>query len=67
MQTTFVNTLLQDITIFNGNNSSQLEDWLTDIETAVDLTSVLGHNLGCMISQHVDAKQLSSPTNWSMQ
>ena len=34
----FVNTLLQDITIFNGNNSSQLEDWLIDIKTASDLT-----------------------------
>ena len=34
----FVNTLLQDITIFNGNNSSQLEDWLIDIITASDLT-----------------------------
>ena len=35
----FVNTLLQDITIFNGNDSSQLEDWLIYIETASDLTS----------------------------
>ena len=34
----FVNSLLQDITILNGNDSSQLEDWLTDIETASDLT-----------------------------
>ena len=34
----FVNTLLQDITIFNGNDSSQLEDWFIDIETASDLT-----------------------------
>ena len=31
-------SLLQDITILNGNDSSQLEDWLTDIETASDLT-----------------------------
>ena len=30
-------SLLQDITILNGNDSSQLEDWLTDIETASDL------------------------------
>ena len=35
----FVNTLLQDITIFNGNDYSQLEDWLIDIKTASDLTS----------------------------
>ena len=32
----FVNTLLQDITILNGNDSSQLEDWLVDIKTASD-------------------------------
>ena len=38
-QTTFANTLLQDITISNGSNSSQLEDWLVDGETAADLTS----------------------------
>ena len=28
------NSLLQDITVLNRNDSSQLEDWLTDIETA---------------------------------
>ena len=31
-------SLLQDILILNGNDSSQLEDWLTDIETASELT-----------------------------
>ena len=30
--------MLQDITVLNENDSSQLEDWLTDIETASDLT-----------------------------
>ena len=35
----FVNTLLQDITIFNGNDSSQLKNWFIDIKTASDLTS----------------------------
>ena len=30
--------MLQDITVLNGNDSSQLEDWLTDIETASNLT-----------------------------
>ena len=34
-----MNTLIQDIPIFNGNNSSQLEDWLVDIETTADLTA----------------------------
>ena len=31
--------LLQDITIFNGSDSSQLEDWLVDVETTADLTN----------------------------
>ena len=30
-------SLPQDITILNRNDSSQLEDWLTDIETTSDL------------------------------
>ena len=38
-KTFIVNTLLQDITIFNSNDSSQSEDWFIDIETASDLTS----------------------------
>ena len=38
-KTSFVSPLLQDITIFNGNNSSQLEDWFIDIETVSDLTA----------------------------
>ena len=28
----FVNSLLQDIIVLNGNNAFKLEDWLTDIE-----------------------------------
>ena len=36
-KTSLENPLLQDISILNGNNSSQLEDWLTDIETASEL------------------------------
>ena len=31
-------SLLQDIPTLTGQDSSQLEDWLTDIETASDLT-----------------------------
>ena len=30
-------SLLQDIPILNGNNSSQLEEWLTDIEITSEL------------------------------
>ena len=29
----------KDITVFNGNDSTQLEDWLVDIGTAVDLSA----------------------------
>ena len=37
-KTSLENSLLQVIPILNGNDSSQLEDWLTDIETASELT-----------------------------
>ena len=33
-KTSLESSLLQDIPKLNGNDSSQLEDWLTDIETA---------------------------------
>ena len=38
-KTSLENTLLQDIPILNGQDSSKLEDWLTDIETAAELTN----------------------------
>ena len=34
-------SLLQDIPILNGQDSSQLEDWLTNIETASELTTYM--------------------------
>ena len=37
-KTSLESSLLQDILILNGNDSSQLEDWLTGIETASELT-----------------------------
>ena len=36
-KTSFENSLLQDITVLNGNDAPKLEDWLTDIEAASDL------------------------------
>ena len=30
---------MQDIPIFNGNDATQLEDWLVDIETAANLSA----------------------------
>ena len=38
-QTNLTNFLLQDIAVFNEYDSTKLEDWLTDIETAADLTN----------------------------
>ena len=38
-QTNFTNTLIHDISIFNGNDSTQLEDWSVDIETVADLSA----------------------------
>ena len=38
-KTSLESTLLQDIPILNGQDSSQLEDWLTGIETAAKLTN----------------------------
>ena len=38
-QTNFAKTLIQDIPIFSGNDSTQLEDWLVDIESSADLTA----------------------------
>ena len=37
-QTNFATSLLQDILIFTGHDTTLLEDWLTDIGTVADLT-----------------------------
>ena len=37
-KTSLESSLLQDIPILNRQDSSQLEDWLMDIETASELT-----------------------------
>ena len=37
-KTSLESSLLQDIPTVNGQDFSQLEDWLTDIETASELT-----------------------------
>ena len=38
-QMNLTNSLLQDIAVFNEYDSMKLEEWLTDIETAADLTN----------------------------
>ena len=37
-QTYLTNSFLQEISIFDGHDTTQLEDWLVDIETAANLT-----------------------------
>ena len=38
-QSNLTSSLLQDIAVFNEHDSNKLEEWLTDIEAAADLTS----------------------------
>ena len=44
-KTSLESSLLQDIPTLNVNDSSQLEDWLTDIETASELMGESRTNL----------------------
>ena len=39
IQSNLTNSLLQDIPVFNEHDSMKLEDWLTNVEMAADLTS----------------------------
>ena len=38
-QTMLMKSLLKDFTVFNEYDYTNLEDWLTDVETAADLTN----------------------------
>ena len=38
-QTNLTTSLLQDVPVFNGLDTTYVEDWLVDIETAGDLTA----------------------------
>ena len=40
-QSNLMNSLLQDIAVFNKHDSTKLEDWLTDIETTANLTTLV--------------------------
>ena len=50
-KTSLESSLLQDIPILNRQDSSQLEDWLTDIETASALTGKSRTKLAQAISR----------------
>ena len=61
-------SLLQDIPILNGQDSSQLEDWLTDIETASKLTGESRTKLAQAKSRGLVrtliSKALTAQKNW---
>ena len=61
-------SLLKDITVLDGNDSSQLEDWLTDIETASELTgesrTKLAQTKSKGLMRMLISKVLISNKNW---
>ena len=67
-KTSLESSLLQDIPILNGQDSSQLEDWLTDIETASELTNESRTKLAQAKSRGLVrtliSKELIAQKNW---
>ena len=67
-KTSLESSLLQDIPILNGQDSSQLEDWLTDIETASELTGKSRTKLAQVKSrglvQTLISKALTAQKSW---
>ena len=67
-KTSLESSLLQDIPILNGQDSSQLEDLLTDIETASELTGESRTKLAQAKSRGLVrtliAKELTAQKNW---
>ena len=67
-KTSLESSLLQDIPILNGQDSSQLEDWLTDIETASELTGKSRTKLAQAKSRGLVrtliSKALTAQKNW---
>ena len=67
-KTSLESSLLQDIPMLNGQDSSQLEDWLTDIETASKLTGKSRTKLAQVKSRGLVrtliSKALTAQKNW---
>ena len=67
-KTSLESSLLQDIPILNGQDSSQLEDWLMDIETASELTGESRTKLAQAKSRGLVrtliSKALTTQKNW---
>ena len=67
-KTSLESSLLQDIPILNGQDSSQLEDWLMDIKTASELTCESRTKLAQAKSRGLErtltSKALTAQKNW---
>ena len=67
-KTSLENTLLQDIPILNGQDPSQLEDWLTDIESAAKLTNEsrtkLAQAKSCGLVRTLISEALTAQKSW---
>ena len=67
-QTSLESSLLQDVPILNGQDSSQLEDWLMDIETVSELTGKSRTKLAQAKSRGLVrtliSKALTAQKNW---
>ena len=63
-KTSLESSLLQDIPILNGQDSLQLEDWLTDIETASELTGEGRTKLAQVKSKTLITKALIAQKSW---
>ena len=67
-KTSLESSLLQDIPTLNGQDSSQLEDWLTDIETASEFTGDSRTKLAQAKSRGLVriliSEALTSPKTW---
>ena len=67
-KTSLESSLLQDILTLNGQDSSQLEDWLTDIEMASELTgesrTKLAQAKSRVFVRTLISEALTSPKTW---
>ena len=67
-KTSLESSLLQDIPILNGQDYSQLEDWLTDIKTASELTgksrTTLAQAKSRGLVRTLISKALTAQKNW---
>ena len=67
-KTSLENTLLQDIPILNGQDPSQLKDWLTHIESTAELTnesrSKLAQAKSCGLVRTLILEALTTQKSW---